>query len=65
MDRIRGLFNKKSAAEQDYDPLVEQEPLVADQSSSFLEAESESEAIFSWTEYSIFALLGVAMLWAW
>ncbi len=70
MDRIRGLFApKKMADRQEYARLTdgtggrldgEEEAL-----SSLLEGETEDEARFSWTEYFIFALIGVAMLWAW
>ena len=65
MDRFRGLFSRKAAAEQEYEPLHDGHLAVEDQGSSYLEAESETEAIFSWMEYSVFTLIGVAMLWAW
>jgi len=65
MDRVRGIFSRKAAAEQEYEPLHDGQLEGGDQASSYLEAESEAEAIFSWIEYSIFALIGVAMLWAW
>jgi len=64
MDRIRGLFSQKAAEQQEYEPLRDG-PLVLEEGSSFLEGESEDEAPFSWVEYLIFGLIGVAMLWAW
>ncbi len=65
MDRIRELFSPKKAAErQEYARLTD-ESRGADGEESFLEGESADEAPFSWVEYLTFALLGVAMLWAW
>lgn len=77
MDQIRKMFYKKKdhhgAADADYAPIVDERmPLALEDedsngyaASSFLEGEVEEEAPFSWFEYSIFALIGVAMLWAW
>ncbi|KAI0383046.1 nucleoside transporter-domain-containing protein [Hypomontagnella monticulosa] len=60
MDRFRSFF-KKREDEQEYQPLNdESQPLEAPPE------HHESDGIpFSWIEYGIFALLGVAMLWAW
>jgi equilibrative nucleoside transporter 1/2/3 len=56
MERTRKLWQR----EQDYEPI---------QGSSAAEEEERQElresTSFSWIEYSIFLLLGVAMLWAW
>lgn len=60
MDRIRGLFR----AQPDYEPL--QNDTERDDES--VESESPDAAVtptFSWVNYSIFFLLGIAMLWAW
>ncbi|KAI0024857.1 nucleoside transporter-domain-containing protein [Xylariomycetidae sp. FL0641] len=58
MDRLRALFQKRED-EQEYEPLNEEE-------SGFLpENHDENLPPFSLVEYGIFALLGVAMLWAW
>ncbi|CAJ2509917.1 Uu.00g058170.m01.CDS01 [Anthostomella pinea] len=60
MDRIRSLF-QKGEDEQEYQPLSEES-----QSPEGLPGRhAEDGAPFSWVEYGIFALLGVAMLWAW
>ena len=60
MDRIRSFFAKKSE-EQEYAPLrVDAEDNDGDTLTSVRE-----EAPFSWLEYLVFLLLGVAMLWAW
>ncbi|KAI1105892.1 nucleoside transporter-domain-containing protein [Jackrogersella minutella] len=62
MDRFRSLFKKREGEdEQEYQPLN-------DESRSLEEPleRTETDVIpFSWIEYGIFALLGVAMLWAW
>jgi solute carrier family 29 (equilibrative nucleoside transporter), member 1/2/3 len=61
MDRLKSFFQKKGGSTQEYQPLNEEAP--------FLERETDQnddhEVSFSWIEYGIFALLGVAMLWAW
>lgn len=60
MERIRAIF-KRPIGEPLYEPL--------DRDSSGEEDDVRSldqiEAPFSWLEYSVFLLLGVAMLWAW
>lgn len=59
MDRLRSLFRKGEVYEQEYRPLYDDN--VA------LEAENDEErdTPFSWVEYGMFVVLGVAMLWAW
>jgi hypothetical protein len=57
MDRIRRLFGRKQA----YQPVD-----IGERDS--IDAEPEIEFVkddFSWLEYTIFLLLGIAMLWAW
>ncbi|KAI1490653.1 nucleoside transporter-domain-containing protein [Biscogniauxia mediterranea] len=61
MDRVRSMFQKRDISEQEYQPLNE-ESLTADAAS---ENHGEHDVPFSWVEYGIFTLLGVAMLWAW
>lgn len=62
MDRIRNAFKPNQA----YEPLLAQNDRDDDNGT---ESEDEGPAVedfpFSWVEYSIFLLLGVAMLWAW
>jgi len=69
IDRLRSLF-KTSEDEQDYESLATDvtgydedvvRPVVVLPDDEY---EDEGEP-FSWFEYSIFLLLGVAMLWAW
>ncbi|RFU31097.1 hypothetical protein B7463_g5260, partial [Scytalidium lignicola] len=64
MDRMRALF-RKSDAEQSYEPLengsMEDDGLI----SSVSEVVHQDGEPFSWFEYSVFLLLGIAMLWAW
>lgn len=61
MDRLKNFLTPVKATDEEYEPL-------ADDSSLTLEEEGETyedQAPFSWVEYAIFALIGVAMLWAW
>ncbi|KAL2271585.1 hypothetical protein VTJ83DRAFT_956 [Remersonia thermophila] len=61
MDRIRAWFSPAKASAVDYEPLAGNEP------GSFEDtmAREQGQAPFSWLEYGVFALIGVAMLWAW
>jgi equilibrative nucleoside transporter 1/2/3 len=62
MDRIRTLlFGPKKVTEEEYAPLANDSQYLEE--STYLE--EDAEAKFSWFEYSIFVLIGVAMLWAW
>ena len=60
IDRLRALLAK-------LDPDQEYEPLE----SGFVEEDGRTHVVdddgvpFSWLEYSVFLLLGIAMLWAW
>ncbi|KAK3902008.1 nucleoside transporter-domain-containing protein [Staphylotrichum tortipilum] len=59
MDRIKAFFAPPKATAEEYEPL-------ADDESGTLEGSIYDEGVpFSWLEYSIFALIGAAMLWAW
>jgi equilibrative nucleoside transporter 1/2/3 len=62
IDRVRALF-KKSESSQDYEPLYNDGD--EDVRRPVLIRPDTAEAPFSWLEYSIFLILGVAMLWAW
>ncbi|KAJ4304335.1 hypothetical protein N0V88_001948 [Collariella sp. IMI 366227] len=59
MDRIRAFFAPAKASPEEYEPLTDDDSVTLEGSIH------EAEASFSWIEYSIFALIGVAMLWAW
>ncbi|CRK08081.1 Nucleoside transporter FUN26 like protein [Verticillium longisporum] len=61
MDRIRDLFRQKDVREE-YSPIIEDDNPM--EGTALLEDDGEGVP-FSWFEYSIFALLGMAMLWAW
>ncbi|KAI1844921.1 hypothetical protein JX266_008937 [Neoarthrinium moseri] len=61
MDRLRSFFQKKEN-EQEYAPLNEETQFL-DRTSDL--GDDSGAVPFSWIEYGIFALLGVAMLWAW
>ena len=59
MDRIRSLFAREDAQ-------VSYEPLEGGSERPDGERiEPSEDQVFSWTDYTIFLLLGVAMLWAW
>lgn len=70
MDRFRALFPvgnllaifAKKEDEAEYEPLATETSFIDDQPESHDDAAMPA---FSWLEYGIFALLGVAMLWAW
>ncbi|GAB1320445.1 hypothetical protein MFIFM68171_10655 [Madurella fahalii] len=59
MERIKSLFAPVKASSDEYEPLTD------DDSGTLEGSIYEDGAPFSWIEYSIFALIGVAMLWAW
>ena len=62
MDRIRNAFKAKPA----YAPVnAEAQDEDTESYNGSDEAFVPEEESFSWIEYSIFMLLGVAMLWAW
>ncbi|KAL0931915.1 nucleoside transporter family [Colletotrichum truncatum] len=63
MDRIRQYWEKYKSKphREEYEPLAEQGGEVEE--SALLGA--QDEVPFSWSEYLLFAWLGMAMLWAW
>ncbi|KAF3347697.1 Meiotic expression up-regulated protein 26 [Verticillium dahliae VDG2] len=61
MDRIRDLFRQKDVRDE-YSPIIEHDNPM--EGTALLEDDGQGVP-FSWFEYSIFALLGMAMLWAW
>ncbi len=70
MNQLRKVFIKKDNAGPNYSSINDERlPLVLEDESGYVsslgEGEMEEEVPFSWFEYGIFALIGVAMLWAW
>ncbi|KAL2124324.1 hypothetical protein VTJ04DRAFT_689 [Mycothermus thermophilus] len=61
MDRIRAWLTPAKASTTDYEPLAGNEPGSLEDAAS----RSHGAQPFSWLEYSVFGLIGVAMLWAW
>jgi len=59
MERVKDLFKSKPV----YEPVGNDTD--EEDRDSVVGSSTEDEAPFSWIEYSIFLLLGVAMLWAW
>ncbi|KAL2164415.1 hypothetical protein VTH06DRAFT_3631 [Thermothelomyces fergusii] len=59
MDRIRTLLARSKAGAAEYEPLAD------DESGTLRGSTGEEASSFSWAEYCVFALVGVAMLWAW
>ncbi|KAH8591800.1 nucleoside transporter-domain-containing protein [Bisporella sp. PMI_857] len=68
METLRAFFRKSSNTEQDYGPIQED---FSDEDDNVRRPVSDEPSLkshvepFSWFEFSIFLLLGVAMLWAW
>jgi equilibrative nucleoside transporter 1/2/3 len=59
MDRLRRLFGD-GTSEQAYEPLENGSERPEGERN-----EGVDNLSFSWADYSVFVLLGVAMLWAW
>ncbi|KAG9229391.1 nucleoside transporter-like protein family [Amylocarpus encephaloides] len=71
MERIRCLL-RKSSDEQAYEPLAEghendseREGETAFPAQLVSDEDGLDDTEFSWFEYSVFVMLGIAMLWAW
>lgn len=62
MDRVRALFKRPKTA-QEYEPL--NNDVDGDIQGPGHEVPGLAERAFSRLEYSVFLLLGIAMLWAW
>ena len=67
MNRIRkAIGGGKPDYEQMQDSHArESESLLSEQETDADAGEPGDEKPFSWTEYAVFLLLGIAMLWAW
>jgi equilibrative nucleoside transporter 1/2/3 len=64
VDRVRALFRRTDES-QEYER-IEEDPNDEDVRRPVLIIPDKlGQEPFSWFEYSIFVLLGVAMLWAW
>jgi hypothetical protein len=63
MERLRSAFRRLKVDEEQYARLPEDE--LQESSEDVAEGTGEVVPPMSWLEYSIFALIGVAMLWAW
>lgn len=62
MDRVRALFGGVKPV-QEYEPLGDDDDNV--RRLGIARPDLVAGRPFSWLEYSVFLLLGVAMLWAW
>lgn len=78
MDRIKSVFTPKGPDRDEYSPLTDDDNHSGTIAGSTYEVEVDnhgdydpqsqsaaSQQPFSWIEYLIFCLIGVAMLWAW
>lgn len=68
MDKVRDLFGSKKSGSSDdqcYEPIAVEEGDNDDVYRPVTIIPEDSEQPFSWIEYCIFVLLGIAMLWAW
>src|SRR5687767_8582540 len=63
MDRVRKTFGRRTSTASEYEPLHNSDEATALEGSAVLDG--QDEVPFSWMEYYIFAILGMAMLWAW
>lgn len=61
MSRVKQFFEPSQA----YAPIDTSADAEGDDDDSSQTLNASNEPLFSWLEYSIFLLLGVAMLWAW
>ena len=61
MDRVKKYLSRRQSYEQ-----IDRIGGVQDTDGTHYEVENDkAEQPFSWLEYSVFLLQGVAMLWAW
>lgn len=58
MDKAKQLLRGEPAYEPIHDVTQEEQPISEEQL-------GKNRRRFSWVEYGIFLLLGIAMLWAW
>lgn len=70
MDRIKNPFQSEPTYERivDHDEAAPDESFgqPLDERVTVQEPQDEEDGpLFSWIEYSVFLLLGIAMLWAW
>lgn len=74
MDRLKGMLYRRGDTKDDRDADPDEyAPLRdagdGDSENGYISDDGElldaAEVPFSWLEYSIFAMVGVAMLWAW
>ncbi|KAF7547505.1 hypothetical protein G7046_g8980 [Stylonectria norvegica] len=63
MDRVKRALRRRTSTASEYEPLNSAEEATALEGSTVLDG--QHDVPFSWVEYGIFALLGMAMLWAW
>lgn len=67
MHQIRNFFRRKPT----YEPIQNEDERFHDDAEGDEESQEasstlgEEEKPFSWIEYAVFFLLGIAMLWAW
>ncbi|KAB5558278.1 nucleoside transporter [Coniochaeta sp. 2T2.1] len=67
MDRLKAMFTPLKADEGEYEPLSPDNASIEGSTYTVSDngLEDGEEVPFSWLEYGIFVLLGVAMLWSW
>lgn len=63
LKRVWGTAVPRATLAEEYEPLRDVDETNALEDSVVLD--TSEEVAFSWIEYSIFVLLGMAMLWAW
>ena len=62
MERLTRFMKRQKPARAEYEPIHHDDDFDAEDLS---QEERQAKVPFSWVEYLIFLLLGVAQLWAW
>lgn len=75
MDRIKGMLSRRGGTKDDRDADPDEYAPLQNSSDDLSDGDGDmaddgelfdaAEVPFSWFEYAIFAMIGVAMLWAW
>jgi equilibrative nucleoside transporter 1/2/3 len=65
IDRLRATLGKAVNGDEYQQLVVQDEEDVRSSDITLQEALALEETPFSWIEYGVFLVLGIAMLWAW
>lgn len=65
IERLRATLRSQKARGDEYEQLVGRDDEGGVDDITLQEALALEEKPFSWVEYGVFLILGIAMLWAW